>query len=1328
MSETTTVHLLNQSAGYGVLVGVGGGFAIGMVLVTILLRKYLKEDNNSTETFSVANRSVGTLLSASAVYSSWSWATELLWCTTMVYNYGIQSSYYYMSGLAVQIAVMSMVGIHAKKKIPQAHTSLEIIELRYGKASHILYMFLGLSNNLLSCSSMILGASGAISIIAGNLHIVAATILTIFSVLCYSVYGGLKATFLTDFVHTMILLIILCYLNTSVLSNIGGLDALYDALVAFDNSGTREIPGNYANSVITGKSKGSIIFGLILTAGNFGLSVMDSSFWQKTFSASPRATVPAYLTAAFLIVSNVWPLGAIIGGAAIVLEKSPKFPTYPRAMTQFEIDSGFALPYALMATVGKGAVGALLLIVYLAVTSTVSAQMISVSSILSFDIYKKYINPNAQNKSMITVSHVGCIVFTLGAAGFTIMLHYVGINMTWYGYFYPLIICPGVIPLILSITWSKQNVYAAFISPILGIVFGFIVWTTTAYKFYGSVNIESLGGQLPALYGALTALFLPGIASLIISFAFPHEFDWGVLQKAHLLVKDTPNDNDSTNESSSEELRDEKSKQDEVGVTVESDQNSSNLETQTTLGNSNQQLTTKQLNFWIKVATGASIFILLIMWVLWPLPLYRDWIFSRAYFKGYVTVGNSRYRYQIESDSFASKQNLLHLGKFKKIFMLNFTSTANSSPQKANTSSSSSSSLLNTSSMNYHHQQDSRKRQSKRDDAIRRRIEHDLNKKKRSGGRITRHRKSTPGTVLSLKPSDPIICKTSATVYEVSQLMTAKRENCVLVVDDIGDLLGIFTAKDLAFRIVGSGVNANSVTIDQIMTPDPICATANNPASEALTMMVEKGFRHLPVLDEDHQIVGVLDITKCYAQQMEKLERMHASSKKLYEALDSVHTEIGMGDQPPSQVFHYFEILKNKINGPTLDNVLDETTEPIYISVKASVYDATVLMKQNRTTAVLVKDTNEEVAGIFTSKDVVLRVIAAGLDPKKCSVVRVMTPQPDVANVKLPIQQALRQMFEGHYLNLPIVNEDGKIIGIVDVLKLTYATLNQIKQLEAKEFPVIADGSQNLQDSEGPAWNKFWTSLGHEDSESAHSGSFMESGCAASASASADASMNASVNASAHRFAQPELQAFNVDIKPSDSVSHVELTPIKGSLVGGSAASGYNNSLATPFVFKFKSPAIEGRVHRITLTANDGAEKLRSLIDAKLHDKDYEAIGVCKSVPPVETNDIGAGASTEIYAISYVDDEGDVVSITSDNDLSECVRINLKLGNEKADLYLHNPHERAPVENIKLITKKKKKSQESNSFIPGVSNEILIPSVLAILASSIIIGFTMSRK
>ena len=71
--------------------------------------------------------------------------------------------------------------------------------------------------------------------------------------------------------------------------------------------------------------------------------------------------------------------------------------------------------------------------------------------------------------------------------------------------------------------------------------------------------------------------------------------------------------------------------------------------------------------------------------------------------------------------------------------------------------------------------------------------------------------------------------------------------------------------------------------------------------------------------------------------------------------------------------------------------------------------EAAQLMKENHTTALLVQDQGA-ITGILTSKDVVLRVIAPGLDPSTCSVVRVMTPHPDFAPMDMSIQQALRKM------------------------------------------------------------------------------------------------------------------------------------------------------------------------------------------------------------------------------------------------------------------------------------------------------------------------------
>jgi CBS domain-containing protein len=300
----------------------------------------------------------------------------------------------------------------------------------------------------------------------------------------------------------------------------------------------------------------------------------------------------------------------------------------------------------------------------------------------------------------------------------------------------------------------------------------------------------------------------------------------------------------------------------------------------------------------------------------------------------------------------------------------------------------------------------SRQKQSKRDEAIRRKMEADLNKKKHGPSRARHTRKAPPGTVLALKPSQALQIKPNTTVAEAAQLMAAKREDCVLVTDDDDRIAGIFTAKDLAFRVVGAGIKASAVMISEIMTKNPLCARTDTSATDALDLMVRKGFRHLPVMDENQDISGILDITKCFYDAMEKLERAYSSSRKLYDALEGVQSELGSSQ--PQQIIQYVEALRQKMSGPTLESVLNGLP-PTTVSVRTTVKEAAALMKENHTTAVLVQDQGS-ITGIFTSKDVVLRVIAPGLDPSNCSVVRVMTPHPDFAPADMSIQAALRKM------------------------------------------------------------------------------------------------------------------------------------------------------------------------------------------------------------------------------------------------------------------------------------------------------------------------------
>ncbi|KAG9236046.1 hypothetical protein BJ875DRAFT_533784 [Amylocarpus encephaloides] len=618
----------------------------------------------------------------------------------------------------------------------------------------------------------------------------------------------------------------------------------------------------------------------------------------------------------------------------------------------------------------------------------------------------------------------------------------------------------------------------------------------------------------------------------------------------------------------------------------------------------------------------------------------------------------------------------------------------------------------------------SRQKQSKRDEAIRRKIETDLSKKKHTTGRARQTRKAPPGTVLALRPSQALQIKPNTTVAEAAQLMAAKREDCVLVTDDDDRISGIFTAKDLAFRVVGAGVKASNVMISEIMTKNPLCARTDTSATDALDLMVRKGFRHLPVMDENQDISGILDITKCFYDAMEKLERAYSSSRKLYDALEGVQSELGSSQ--PQQIIQYVEALRSKMSGPTLESVLDGRP-PVTVSVRTSVKEAAAKMKENHTTAVLVQD-QDSITGIFTSKDVVLRVIAPGLDPANCSVVRVMTPHPDFAPMDMSIQAALRKMHDGHYLNLPVMNESGEIVGMVDVLKLTYATLEQINTMSTG-------------DSEGPAWNKFWMSLDNE-TESVMSG---------------DGSHHHAHTAAGRSLMSPDLsrgheRIVDASVAPGDSASHVGVDSPQHSVVSRQADLPPEE---VAFPFKFKAPS--GRVHRLQVISGRGLAELISAVVAKLG-SEVDAVGGAASV---EDGKLG----TSGFALSYLDDDGDTVSITTDQDLVEAVWIARQGRRDKVDLFVHDPEKppisatlepqpvmsqeptsppsqtiraRKPVvseddeeseEEVQVRSRSRKNASRhaEEPVIAGVPNELLLPGAIVTLAVVIVGVFALTR-
>ncbi|KAI8346877.1 hypothetical protein EDC96DRAFT_521309 [Choanephora cucurbitarum] len=545
----------------------------------------------------------------------------------------------------------------------------------------------------------------------------------------------------------------------------------------------------------------------------------------------------------------------------------------------------------------------------------------------------------------------------------------------------------------------------------------------------------------------------------------------------------------------------------------------------------------------------------------------------------------------------------------------------------------------------------SRQRQSKRDEAIRKKLESELSKKKTGSKRVRQTRKIA-GTVSALRPAQALTVKENMLVIEASQLMAAKRSDCVLVVDEEDHLSGIFTAKDLAYRVVADSLDARDTTVAKIMTKGPMCVTSDTSATDALNLMVSRGFRHLPVCNEEGDIFGLLDITKCLYEALDKMERAFGSSRKLYDALEGVEKE---WSNSPIQLVQYMEALRDKMECPDLTSVLDGLA-PAEVSVKTNVRDVARLMKEYHTTAVLVTD-RDGLAGIFTTKDVVLRVIAAGLNPENCSVVRVMTPHPDTAPPQMTIMDALRKMHDGHYLNLPVV-EDGDVIGIVDVLKLTYATMEQINSIQGN-------------DGEGPMWGRFWDSFGGADT---HDNESQLSDPMSSQLLSAHSQHSSNHHGSSlNRAISPEpsasfsqLHGFS-EITPNESASMVANNEDNRSMMSEEIRALSRGE----DVFSFKFTTLGGKTHRVASSTHSYMTLLESVYQKVIGEHMAHAT-VDDSDQPVDS----------WLSISYLDDENDQVLITSDADVADAVKLARKMGQDRVKLFVHDATQKKEEESV----------------------------------------------
>ncbi|EEB08434.1 hypothetical protein SJAG_03589 [Schizosaccharomyces japonicus yFS275] len=545
---------------------------------------------------------------------------------------------------------------------------------------------------------------------------------------------------------------------------------------------------------------------------------------------------------------------------------------------------------------------------------------------------------------------------------------------------------------------------------------------------------------------------------------------------------------------------------------------------------------------------------------------------------------------------------------------------------------------------------ETRKRQNRKDEALRKKIATELNKKMSHLDPPKRNVRShsDPTTVASASLAPALTVQTHTLVSEACQLMAAKREECLLVVDEAQQLTGIITSLDVSRKCVGGGFDPRGSTVESFMTEGPICITSDTQFADALALMLEHDRIYLPVVSdgtdegcEDGDVLGILDICSCLHEPLSRVKRQEDAAAKLMEALAGAHDELDgsslSGSAHASEFVEYVESLRQKAAGREVGALLEDVLfEPVLVGVRTSVLEASQLMAQAEANAVLVMDQGL-VSGIFTSHDIVLRVVAAGLDPSKCSVIRIMTPHPDCALVSLHISTALERMLEGGFNNLPVIDENDGIVGLLNITQLAQAIVADQEPNGDKDHDENALTPENLKAVE--AENAMYDNdpqlaatprlmnaqelvVGENGSQNPTALSAIQlNEPAVSVVMSLPAESSLPANSSFHGDSLQDL------IQPTDSASQVKYMPSWQHM---------------PMTVKYRSTS--GRVHRMRL---DDLGNYR---------------GLCAAAAQRE------GLDSAQLVLTYLDDEGDHVELTSDDDFREAIILSKRHGFTRVEI------------------------------------------------------------
>jgi urea-proton symporter len=209
-------------------------------------------------------------------------------------------------------------------------------------------------------------------------------------------------------------------------------------------------------------------------------------------------------------------------------------------ITDKEAGDGLVPPAVAYHLLGDAGAVLILVMLFMAITSTGAAESMAVSSLVVYDIYREYINPKATGDQIIFVSRFVIVAYGIFSGTFAIILNSIGLNLGWVYLFMGVCIGSAVCPLWNLLTWSKASGTGAVFAAWGGFALGITGWLLAAKMQAGYISVDTLGTNEVMLAGNLIAILSSGLIHVLYSVCIdPQDYDFDQLDtKISLVEKD----------------------------------------------------------------------------------------------------------------------------------------------------------------------------------------------------------------------------------------------------------------------------------------------------------------------------------------------------------------------------------------------------------------------------------------------------------------------------------------------------------------------------------------------------------------------------------------------------------------------------------------------------------------------------------------------------------------------------------------------------------------------------------------------------------------------